>query len=152
MKYLGISEDRLHHILAVARKCYEVAKRRNHDEDFCRRMFMIGWLHDVGYEFSQEPEDHPDVSFEMMMSLTGKEGKNDTAFKLAADAVKDHVMYTDQKSEEWIILNIADLSVDLCGNDIEITDRLEDMKKRFGEESKQYKAACEISAEVGLMK
>ena len=41
--YIGISEDRLHHMLGVARECYKLAQDMGYNEDFCRRMFMIGW-------------------------------------------------------------------------------------------------------------
>jgi HD superfamily phosphodiesterase len=51
-QFIGISEDRLKHILGVSRKAYRIAKDRGHDEKFARKMFMAGWLHDVGYEFS----------------------------------------------------------------------------------------------------
>ncbi len=38
--YIGISEDRLHHIYAVAKKAYNIAKERGHSEDFARQMFI----------------------------------------------------------------------------------------------------------------
>ncbi len=39
---IGISEDRLHHIIGVARKAYSIAKEMGYDENFARRMWMIG--------------------------------------------------------------------------------------------------------------
>ena len=65
-KYIGISEDRLHHIIGVARKAYQLAKSMDCDEDFARKMFMVGWVHDVGYEFSKEQAEHPGISSEML--------------------------------------------------------------------------------------
>lgn len=65
-KYIGISEDRLHHIIGVARKAYAIAKQRGHSEEFARKMFMAGWLHDVGYEFSEKQGHHPHESGELV--------------------------------------------------------------------------------------
>ena len=65
-KYIGISEDRLHHIIGVARKAYAIAKQRGHSEEFARKMFMDGWLHDVGYEFSEKQGHHPHESGELV--------------------------------------------------------------------------------------
>lgn len=66
MNYIGISEARLHHILGVARKSYKIAKEMGYDERFCRRCFMLGWIHDVGYEFSEKQSEHPNVSAELL--------------------------------------------------------------------------------------
>ena len=67
--YIGISEDRLHHILGVARKAYKIAKEEGFDEDFARKMFMIGWLHDIGYEFSKEPDNHAEESVNLLLGI-----------------------------------------------------------------------------------
>ena len=63
---IGISDDRLHHILGIARKWYKIAKEEGFDAEFCRRMFMIGWCHDVGYEFIKTQETHANMSAEML--------------------------------------------------------------------------------------
>lgn len=48
-----IDNNRLQHIIGVARKCYSIAKSHGHNEDFCKKMFMLGWCHDIGYEFDR---------------------------------------------------------------------------------------------------
>ena len=49
--YVGISNDRMKHILGVARQCYKLAKEKYKlSEDDSRKAFMLGYLHDVGYE------------------------------------------------------------------------------------------------------
>ena len=67
--YIGISENRIHHILGVARKAYKIAKDMGFEEDFCRRCFMLGWIHDVGYEFAEKQSEHPDISAEMLLLM-----------------------------------------------------------------------------------
>ena len=57
-KYIGISDNRLRHSIGVARKAYQIAKDMGKDEDFCRKMFMLGYIHDIGYEFSKTQSEH----------------------------------------------------------------------------------------------
>ena len=159
-KYIGISEDRLHHILGVARKCYQIAKDMGKDENFCRKMFMIGWCHDVGYEFSKSQSDHPDVGAEMYRNMTnGNFGPIDEfdfakmpiSARQSYDAIKKHGKYTEDKTDEWKILNIADMTIDSKGNDVDVMDRLDDIKSRYGEHSDQYLTACDICIQIGLV-
>lgn len=147
-EFIGISEDRLHHILGVARECYQIAKNMTKDETFCRRMFMIGWNHDVGYEFSEKQEEHPIISEEMLNTL--KISKANTGQRVC-HAIKKHGQYTDLKTIEWKILNIADLTIDSKGNKVDVMQRLEDIKYRYGEYSNQYLTACDIAVQVGLI-
>lgn len=145
--YIGISEDRLHHILGVARECYSLAKEKGYDEDFCRRMFMVGWNHDVGYEFSTKQEEHPIISEEMLNTL--KISKVNAGQRVC-HAIKKHGQYTDLKTVEWKILNIADMTIDSRGNKVDVMKRLDDIKDRYGENSNQYLTACDIAYIVGL--
>lgn len=132
--YIGISEDRLHHIIGVARKAYSLSKEMGYNEEFCRRMFMLGYLHDVGYEFSKEQKEHPDVSADLLASVFGSiiPGAKDG---IAYDAIKNHGKYTDKKTLEWKILNMADMLIDSKGNEVDVTARLDDIKDRYGEYS-----------------
>ncbi len=146
---IGISEYRLHHILGVARKAYAIAKLRGHNEDFARKMFMIGWCHDVGYEFSKERSEHPNKSATMIMLLNDSCVSSDLRQK-SVSAVKYHGKYIKEETEEWRILNIADLLIDYDGKEVDVHKRLEGIKERYGEYSDQYLNACEISYRVGL--
>lgn len=142
-KYIGISEDRLHHILGVARKAYSIAKEMGYDEIFARKMFMIGWNHDVGYEFSEKQSEHPDISAEMLMYLMG-------SYDESYHAIEKHGRYTDNESVEWKILNMADMQVDADGTEVDVMTRLNGIKSRYGEHSDQYLTACDICYRIGL--
>lgn len=148
-EFIGITENRLHHILGVARKAYAIAKERGHGEEFARKMFMIGWCHDVGYEFSKKPTDHPNRSVTMMLLLNDSCTSNDLKQNSIA-AVRDHGKYIEDATEEWTILNMADLLVSPDGRLIDVKERLDGIKERYGEFSDQYLNACDISYEVGL--
>lgn len=152
---IGISENKLHHILGVARKCYEIAKEEGYDEEFCRKMFMIGWCHDVGYEFSEETEDHPQISVELIEDLVCMFCRGDVEIsKLTKQAILRHgkePTEKDLKNVKWVILNTADLVIDSKGNDVEVEKRLEDIKERYGSESRQYLTSVQRARDIGLI-
>ena len=165
--FIGISEDRLHHIIGVARKAYEIAKNMGYDERFCRRCFMLGWIHDVGYEFSEKQLEHPNVSAELLWTLGDAFGvimeypcnengeisssaPYNEGWVTAVSAIKDHGLYTENETAEWKILNMADMQVDSQGNEVSVSQRLDDIKNRYGEHSNQYLTACDICYRIGL--
>lgn len=155
MSYIGITEDRLHHIIGVARKCYSLAKEQGYNEDFCRKMWMIGWNHDVGYEFSETQEEHPEVSSEMIHQLIYSKIIYDQQLPAKTNyAVFYHSQITDDSllcNPEWVILSAADLLIDSKGNEVNVGTRLNDIKNRYGVESKQFYAACDIAVRLGLI-
>lgn len=167
MENIGISEDRLRHTLGVARKAYEIAKEMGHDERFARRMFMLGWVHDVGYEFTEKQSDHPNASAELLWTLgdafgvimefpRDKDGTISSSapyneeWVSAVSAIENHGRYTEHKTAEWKILNMADMLIDSKGNEVMVSQRLDDIKSRYGEYSDQYLTACDICYQIGL--
>ena len=143
MDYIGISEDRLHHIIGVARKAYKIAKDMGYEEDFCRRCFMLGWIHDIGYEFSENQSEHPDISAKMLILMNEDPVASDLK-KPFYKAIKEHGKYPSEMTDEYRILNMADMQVDSKGNEVTVYERLEDIKSRYGEHSNQYLTACDI--------
>lgn len=140
--YIGINDDKLHHILGVARRCYELALERNLGEYFAMKMFTIGWMHDVGYEFSVKHEEHPKVS-ELMFEMIG--GRYNHA--IASHGKVD----LDFSDAELAILNEADLTVDHKGNKCTVEERLNGIIERYGEDSKTYKNAKLLAEQLGLI-
>lgn len=160
MEYIGISEDRLHHILGVARRCYQISKEEGFDEDFCRRMFGIGFFHDIGYEFSENQSEHANISSELFRLLVKDpcifgddelEYENRKPDTKAYETIRDHGSYTELLTNEWRILNVADMTVDSKGNIVDVMQRLEDIKNRYGEYSNQYLTACDLAIQIGLI-
>lgn len=145
-KYIEISEDRLHHIMAVARKCYKIAKEEGYDEQFCKKMWLIGWLHDIGYEFAETKSQHPRLSAEMIRNVSGNHLIKECY------AIEHHGEKVQVQTPEWKILNIADMTVDSKGNEVSVEERLKDIEERYGETSEDYLLAYEIAYEVGLLK
>ena len=148
-EFIGISEDRLHHSIGVARKCYELAKARGESEEFCRKMFTIGWNHDVGYEFSKSKEEHPRVSEELLELIGVNQRCRESAKTL--HAIKKHGDDTRTASKEWLILNEADMTVDSKGNSVTVEARLADITARFGVQSDEFKKAQELCKRLKLI-
>lgn len=62
-----ITQNRWQHILGVARKCREYAtKFRPDDSKFTEDMFVLGILHDMGYEFTNDNIGHASVGGEIL--------------------------------------------------------------------------------------
>lgn len=153
--YIGISEDRIKHCLGVARKCYEIATMMEFNEEFCKKMYLIGYLHDVGYEFSCEKSEHPAIGADMLKTI----GFN-------CEAIRYHGIpgessdYKDENGNivaplymniEWTILNIADMTTDSCGREVSVFDRLKEIERKFGVDSKVYEDAKRIAFLVHLI-
>ena len=143
-KIIKIDENRLHHILGVARECYNISRLLGYNEKFCQKMFMIGWNHDVGYEF-EEPKFHARKSGELI-KLLGSYIYKDVLNSISNHGLKESKMV----SEESQILNIADLLIDGKGNKVNsLQDRLEDIANRWGgKDTIQYKTAKEMVVKV----
>ena len=57
-----ITKDRLQHMLAVARKAQALAEKiRPGDKEYAQDMFLLGLLHDLGYEFTNDPMQHATI-------------------------------------------------------------------------------------------
>ena len=146
-----ITDEKLHHILGVARKCYAIAKSNGEPEDFCRKMFMIGWMHDVGYEFLPDGNatGHPKVSEEMYLSCLDPTTQAVNEFSNTSNAIQFHGHLPDIVSKEWMILNMADMTIDHTGKEVDVHERLDSIKKRRGQET--YELAYKVAQKVGLI-
>lgn len=136
-----ITEDRLKHMLGVARKCYSISKELGYSEEFSKKMWFLGYIHDIGYEFV-EPENHATESANILASM----GITDYDTLLA---VKFHGKH-DKGNIKWKILAGADLQVDSKGNEVSVIERLNDIRDRYGETSDAYLTACDNAYAVGL--
>ena len=146
-KFIGISEDKLKHSLGVARKCYKIAKRLGYDERYCRKMFVIGFNHDIGYEFCVEKQDHAKVGYQMLLDICHTSTEELEAIECHGKPINDNT-YID----EFRILNLADLTIDSKGNEVKVEERLIDIKDRYGEESKEYKNVKELAEILKITK
>ena len=126
-----MNQDRLNHSISVARKMVEIGKKYNLDDEQLQELFLLGYNHDIGYEFGNN-ENHRIIG-----------GK---IFKQSNYKYWQEVYYHGEVESEYSslyldILNKADMQIDKFGNDVGYVKRLEDIKNRYGKDSDIYKKA-----------
>ena len=126
-----ITEDRLHHILGVARKAYKVAKELGADEQLAREMFALGWNHDIGYEF--DPHIHETIGYMMLKNWKYSE-------YIATHGKVDNVI----SDLIWFIVNYADMTTSPTGEEVTLDERLEEIEGRYGKEHIWYIESKEV--------
>lgn len=130
-----ITSNRWQHILGVARKAKILALAlKPNDEKYSEDMFLLGMLHDFGYEFTENGKKHAMVAGQILER---------SGYKYWQDVVNHSEKATDNMSDETFIINCADLSVSPDGKDITIAERVEDIGRRHGKNSTQYLIAFE---------
>ena len=138
---VGISNDRMIHTLNVARQCYLIAKDKYQlSETDCRKAFMIGFLHDVGYEFSETTLEHPEVGQALIKETLG----------IDLPEVGKHGDPYSEQTTFLAILNEADLTVDSKGNVVSVEERLYDIKSRYSETAMEYLKPLNVSKKLNL--
>ena len=135
--------DRLKHSISVGRKMIEIGKKYNLSDQELKELFLLGYNHDIGYEFSDKVTNHNRIGGEILKNNGYKywqevyyHGEPDIQFKS---------LYLD-------ILNQADMQIDKYGNDVGYKKRLEDIKQRYGINSIQYTKANQIIELIELEK
>ena len=135
-----ISDDRMLHSLRVAQKLQKAAEEMpNIYGAFADEMFLLGLLHDIGYEFTADAEQHAQVGGEFLR----RQG-----FKLWKEVYYHGNPRCRFHSAELDLLNRADMTVDHCGKEVTIEERLADIANRHGKDSAQYRTAVEMAAKL----
>lgn len=124
-----LDKDRLNHSFAVANKMVEIGKNFKLGESDLQDLFILGYNHDIGYEFSIDNTEHNIIGGQILKYNWYKYWKE--------------VYYHGNPDAEYNslflkILNMADMQIDKYGNDVGFDKRLEDIKNRYGEDSKPY--------------
>ena len=123
--------DRLKHSLAVARKMVSIGKNKGLSEEQLQELFILGYNHDIGYEFGTN-ENHSVIVGNILKQSNYKYWQ-EVYFHGGTD-IQYHSLYLD-------ILNMADMQIDKYGNDVGYDKRLEDIASRYGKLSTTYKNA-----------
>lgn len=151
MELNNITEDRLKHMLGVARKCYSLSKEKGYSEELSRCYYIMGLLHGVGYEFSEDKYHHPEEGAKMLESFI--KGVGLLRFQDMVEAIRLHgepyYESIPQSTLPWLqILNEADLTVNSKGICCTIEERIADIALRYGENSEQVKKAKAVVASL----
>lgn len=125
-----MSSSLCQHILGVARKCKEyAAKLKPNDNKFTEDMFLLGMLHDIGYEFTESNASHAAVGGEILK-------RNNYQYWSEVSLHGDETV--DNMSDELFILNCADMSTGPNGEDFTFDERLNEISSRFGTDATPY--------------
>ena len=126
-----MDNNRLNHSLAVAKKMVEIGKNYSLKYDELSDLYVLGFNHDIGYEYGNN-SNHAHTGGKILKRNNYKYWKE--------------IYYHGDINSEYTslflnILNEADMQIDKYGNDVGYIKRLEDIKKRYGENSTTYKNA-----------
>ena len=133
-----MDDDRLKHSYAVACKMIELGKERKLSDESLEELFMLGFIHDIGYQFGNN-ENH---------NMLGGNLLKENNYKYWKEVYYHGVPNSEYKSLYLDILNTADMMIDKFGNDVGFDKRLEDIKNRYGEDSIQYNNCVKIINEL----
>src|SRR5574344_2015919 len=100
--------DRLNHSLAVARKMIEIGKEKELTEENLKELFVLGFLHDIGYEFGNNSNHN----------LIGSNILKNDGYKYWKEIYYHGKIQKTYKSVYLDILNSADMRIDKLGNDV----------------------------------
>lgn len=139
---IKISNDRLLHSIGVARLMEEISRNiYQWNEEKCHEMFVLGYLHDIGYEYSKIQSEHPVIGGLLLKKSNYKYWKE----------VYYHGSLCDEyQSLELDLLNTADMQINSFGKKVTVEERLIDIKDRYGYDSKQYLEAAELAKRLKL--
>jgi len=133
-----ITQNRWLHILGVARKAKILAdKLKPNNVQYAEDMFLLGIMHDLGYEFIESNTSHAAVGGEILK-------RNNYRYWQEVALHGDET--AQNMSDELFILNSADMSTGPNGEDFTFEQRLEEIASRFGKDANAYKK-CVLEVE-----
>lgn len=133
-----ISENRWQHILGVARKAKMLAEKlKPNDTQYAEDMFLLGIMHDLGYEFMESNASHATAGGEILK-------RNNYRYWQEVSLHGDETV--ENMTDELFILNCADMMTGPKGEDFTFDERLEEIASRFGKNADAYKK-CVIEVE-----
>lgn len=133
-------ESRYRHCHNVGKKMQQYARDVLHkDEEYCSAMFILGCMHDVGYELDGDAFKHDEV----MCEALGQDG-----YRYATEIRYHSFMQDTYNSVEMRLLYFGDMTVDGMGNWCTLDERLEDIAERHGKDSTVYKESKQIADQL----
>ena len=134
---MKLTDSRLNHSLNVAHKMMEIVQN-NPDLFACKpeEVFYLGIVHDIAYEFVEDPIFHEHKGGELLKELE---------FKYWREVYYHGDPDAEYTSLELMLLNYVDLITGPNGENLTISERLSDIANRYGDASIQYIKAKRLS-------
>ena len=126
---MEITIDRMKHSLAVAKKMKELSST-DPEKYMCspEDAFVLGLLHDIGYEFSSEQKDHANNGG---LLLKGQ------GYKYWKEVYYHGIPQDEYDSPLLQLLNYVDMITGPTGEYVTVDQRIEDIVERYGKGSWQ---------------
>lgn len=126
---IDFPENRYKHCYAVGKIMYEYSKQIfEWPEEKAIEMFVLGNIHDIGYELEPDPFKHEEI---IANSLSN-------SYKYYNEIKYHSKLQNKYQSKELDLLYFADMVVNGYGNLCTFEERLQDLKNRYGENSDVY--------------
>ena len=120
-------------MLAVATKMEQaVSKNPNLFDASPEDAFVLGFLHDIGYEFVDEQKDHAKMGGWILKSQ---------GYKYWREVYYHGIPYPGYSSKLLTLLNQVDITTGPTGEYMTIEERLQDIGNRYGKDSRQLQDA-----------
>lgn len=139
---IDITDNRLSHIKKVADFMYNTMVMARASEKEARNMYVLGFLHDIGYRFTttDDKTKHPYIGAAMVDGIVSDEMKmailyHGCPYEDVPDACRTKALD---------LLNWADMNISSKGIYVGTEKRLNDIMERYGENSSQYINAVKI--------
>lgn len=126
---MEFTDNRAKHSLGVAKRMYTEALAMTGDMKYAQEMFFLGWVHDIGYQFTSNNLVHAKVGGEFL---------REQGFDYWKEVYEHGDPKVENPSKELKLLNFADMHTDGAGNSVTFEDRLQDVARRYGENSIEY--------------
>ena len=133
MAKIEVQESLMKHSFGVASKCYEEALKETENEEFARKMYLLGLIHDIGRAFDNN--NHEKAGAEVIRSISFNE------LQFLADAIAAHGTPRKDMTKWERLLKLGDIQVNAQGEEVSFKERLEDIKERYGGASGNYERA-----------
>lgn len=130
-----ISVDRALHTRAVAIKMRQWSMEHPEygvDPD-C--MFLLGWLHDIGYELRPDGKMHSQAAGILLLCNGYQYGK---------EVYYHGAVNRSCQSKAEDLLNWADMTTGFVGQYMSMAERVQHIEERYGKDSEQAKSAEEL--------
>ncbi len=130
-----MTPERRNHIAGVAERARELAKKlRPDDTAFAEEMFVLGWLHDVGYALDTK-ERHAAAGAAVLKRCGYAYWRE----------IADHGRYdVGTVSDALFVLDCADMTVDGYGRPCTTDGRINDIADRYGKDSAAHAKALRV--------
>lgn len=135
----NVDFDRLKHSISVARKMVEIGKAYNLNDSELQELFVLGFNHDIGYEFTNKGLNH---------NVIGGNILKESGYKFWQEVYNHGNPNSNYSSLYLKILNMVDMQIDKYGNDVGYKKRLEDIKSRYGDNSRPYLCSKQIVEDI----